>query len=47
MVSGSGEIDDEDHGKRDHDGSNPKEEYVPDVMPSYALPFRDVGDNRW
>jgi hypothetical protein len=41
-----GEIADEDYGKRDYDGGGTKKENVPDAMPGYALPFRDVSHNR-
>src|SRR5262245_40992033 len=43
---GSGEIADEEYGKRDDDGGDPKEENVSNVMPGYALPFWDISNNR-
>jgi hypothetical protein len=45
--TGSGEIADEEYGKRHDDGGNPKKEDVSDIVPSYALPFGDVSYNGW
>lgn len=41
------EIADEDDGKSDHHGGDSEKQHIPDVMARYALPFRDIGHNRW
>ena len=40
------EIADQDYGECDHHGGDSEKEHVPDVMPGYALPFRDVSHDR-
>ena len=43
----SAEIAEQDDGKCDHGSGDPDKQDVPDVMPGYALPFRDIGHDRW